>query len=75
MKKNIEKNQSCPFKWKWWPKGFVAELAPPHIPSAWGSMKERVRIARLATCYKYFSKKKKNGGLSYKAVNREKLDS
>ena len=40
-------------------KGLVAKLGPPYIKSAWGSKGERVRVARLAVCCNYFSKKKK----------------
>ena len=40
-------------------KGPVVKLAPPHAQSAWGFRGERVRVARLAACYNYFSKKKK----------------
>ena len=40
-------------------KGLVAELAPPHVQSAWGSREERIRVARLAAYCNYFSKKKK----------------
>ena len=39
-------------------KGLVAELAPPHAQSAWGSRGERIRAAGLAVYYNYFSKKK-----------------
>ena len=41
-------------------KGLVAELTHPHVQSAWGSRGERVRVAGLAACCNYFSKKKKN---------------
>ena len=41
-------------------KGFVAELAPPYTQSAWRFKRERVRIAGLAACCNYFSKKKKS---------------
>ena len=37
----------------------VAELAPSHVHSVWGSRGERVRAAGLAACCNYFSKKKK----------------
>ena len=37
----------------------LAELAPPHVQSAWVSRRERVRAAGLAACCNYFSKKKK----------------
>ena len=40
-------------------KSLVAELAPPHAQSAWGSRGERVRATGLAACCNYFSKKKK----------------
>ena len=40
-------------------KSLVAELAPPHVQSAWGSKGEMVRVVRLAVCCNYFSKKKK----------------
>ena len=40
-------------------KNLVAELAPPHVQSAWGSRGERVRAVELAACYNYFPKKKK----------------
>ena len=40
-------------------KGLVAELAPPHAQSTWGSRGERVRAARLAAYCNYLSKKKK----------------
>ena len=40
-------------------KGLVAELAPPHVQSAWGSRREMVRAAELAAYCNYFSKKKK----------------
>ena len=40
-------------------KGLVAELTPPHVQSAWGSRRERVRVTGLVACYNYFSKKKK----------------
>ena len=36
----------------------VAELAPPHAQSAWGSRGERVQAAGLAVYCNYFSKKK-----------------
>ena len=39
-------------------KGLVAELAPPHVQSAWGFMRERVRAAELTACCNYLSKKK-----------------
>ena len=39
-------------------KGLVTKLAPPHAQSAWGSRGERVRVARLAICCNYLSKKK-----------------
>jgi len=35
-------------------KGLVAELAPPHVQSAWESRGERVQAAGLATCCNYF---------------------
>ena len=38
-------------------KGLVAELAPPHVQSAWGPRGERIRVAGLAACFNYFSKK------------------
>ena len=41
-------------------KGIVADLAPPHAQSAWGSWLERVRVAGLAVCCNYLSKKKKS---------------
>ena len=41
-------------------KGIVADLAPPHAQSAWGSRLERVRVAGLAVCCNYLSKKKKS---------------
>ena len=40
-------------------KSLVAELAPPHVQSAWGSRREMVRAAELAAYCNYFSKKKK----------------
>ena len=40
-------------------KGIVAELASPHVRSAWGSRGERVRVAGLAVCCNYLSQKKK----------------
>ena len=40
-------------------KDLVAELTPPYAQSAWGSRGERVRVAGLAVCCNYFSKKKK----------------
>ena len=40
-------------------KGLVAELAPPHTQSTWGSRGKRVRAAGLAACHNYLSKKKK----------------
>ena len=42
-------------------KGLVAELAPPHAQSAWGSKKERVRTVGLAARCNYLSKKISNG--------------
>ena len=45
-------------------KGLVAKLGPPYVKSAWGSKGKRVRVARLAVCCNYFSKKKKQ--LCYK---------
>ena len=39
-------------------KGLVAKLAPPHAQSAWGFRGEMIRVAGLAVCYNYFSKKK-----------------
>ena len=41
-------------------KSFVAELAPPYTQSAWRFRRERVRVAGLAACCNYFSKKKKS---------------
>ena len=41
------------------PKGFIAELAPLHAQSAWGSREKRVRAAGLAACCNYLFKKKK----------------
>ena len=41
-------------------KCLEAELAPFYAQSAWGFKGERVRVAGLAICYNYFSKKKKN---------------
>ena len=40
-------------------KGLIAELAPPHAQSVWGSRGEMVRATGLAVCCNYFSKKKK----------------
>ena len=40
-------------------KGLIAELAPPHVQSDWGSRGERVRVVGLAACCNYSSKKKK----------------
>ena len=40
-------------------KGLVAELAPPHVQSAWGFRGERVGVTGLAACCNYLSKKKK----------------
>lgn len=39
-------------------KGFVAELATPHVQSAWKSRGERVRTVGLIVCCNDFSKKK-----------------
>ena len=41
-------------------KGLVAELAPPHVRSVWGSRGKMVRAAGLVACCNYFSKKKKD---------------
>ena len=41
-------------------KGVVAELASPHVQSAWGSRGKNVRAVGLTVCCNYFSKKKKN---------------
>ena len=43
-------------------KGLVAELAHQHAQISWGFRGWRVRVARLAACCNYFSKKKKNFG-------------
>ena len=40
-------------------KGFIVELAPLHIQSAWGFRGKRIRAAGLAACCNYVSKKKK----------------
>ena len=40
-------------------KGLVAELAPPHTQSTWGSREKRVWVAGFVACCNYFSKKKK----------------
>ena len=40
-------------------KGLVTELASPHVQIVWGSRGENVRVAELASCCNYFSKKKK----------------
>ena len=39
-------------------KDIVVKLALPHIQSTWGSRREMIRAAKLATYYNYFSKKK-----------------
>ena len=41
-------------------KDLVVELTPPHVYSAWGFKAEMVRVAGLAVCCIYFSKKKKS---------------
>ena len=40
-------------------KGLVSELTYSHAQSAWGFRGERVRVAGLAACCNYCSKKKK----------------
>ena len=40
-------------------KGLVADLALPHVQSAWGFRGERVRAAEVIARCNYFSKKKK----------------
>ena len=37
-------------------KGPIAELAPPHVQSAWEFRRERIRVAGLAACCNYFQK-------------------
>ena len=44
-------------------KDLVAELAPLHVQSVWGSRGERVRAAELAAYCNYFSKKKKKSSV------------
>ena len=54
-------------------KGIVAELASPHVRSAWGSRGERVRVAGLAVCCNYLSQKKKKTNVNLKALNSPKF--
>ena len=54
-------------------KSFVAELAPPYTQSVWRFKRERVRVAGLAACCNYFSKKKKNDDILIWSLNNKFL--